>query len=313
MVVFKMEETPGDYANITEFDPKNIVDHATIICTARRRSGKSFSIQRFLYENRKRYDEIYFFSNTADVIPESEYFFIPKENRYSTLDEGVIRDLMEKQANILDYNKHVKKDKEKIKNNIVIILDDILTDSTFNNNRRENIVTKLFVEGRHICIGLYILVQSFSGREGVPPVLRKNADLIVSFYQHNINDRKNIAEQFLSIKGTKRGAALFEAVTNEAFQACVIDVNNTSAREYGDYVYKYTAPNKKLPKFKIPSDEKKKEPKLAALPVKKMKDNAMKAKPFVIRINVDTDPFSNVNIHEDFDATGRILNYAYDQ
>jgi len=245
-----LEEVQSHYKTITEFDPKTLVDHATVIVTARRRSGKSFSTQRIIYENRKKYDQIYFFSNTSDIIPESEYAFVPPENRYNFLDEIVIRDLINKQTEIINFNKTRKKS-ERIKNDICIIMDDILTDSGFNNGRRDNVVSELFVQGRHIHISLWVLVQSFSGKEGIPPVLRKNADLIISFYQHNINDRKSIAEQFLSIKNTKEGAAMFEAITNEKHQACIIDVNNTTAREYSDYVYKYTAPDKPLPKFII--------------------------------------------------------------
>ena len=129
-------------------------------------------------------------------------------------------------------------------------MDDVLTDAIF--RKHNNVVSELFVQGRHIHTSLWVLVQSFSGKEGIPPILRKNADYIMFFYIHNINDRKSMAEQFLSMNGdTKGGMAFSNSVTDREYQMCVIDVNNTSARKYSDYVYKYSAPDKKLPKFTI--------------------------------------------------------------
>lgn len=245
------QEVPAD---IEEWNTKTLVDYATVICTARRRSGKSFAIQRILSDNRKKYDEIYIFSKTIDIVPESEYAFIPTENKYNFLDEDKIKQLLEKQNNILNYNKS-RPPKEHIKNHICIILDDILTDATF--RKPNNVVSELFVQGRHSKISLFVLVQSFSGREGIPPVLRKNADYIMTFYQHNVNDIKSMAEQYLSIVDTKLGMEYLKRITNQAHTMCVIDVNNVSARSYGEYLYKYKAPDKKLPKFMIGDEDKK--------------------------------------------------------
>jgi len=65
-----------------------------------------------------------------------------------------------------------------------------------------------------------------------------------------------MAEQFLSMEGHKVGAEYLHRITNEPHTACVIDVNNVSARSYNEYVYKYKAPDKKLPKFMIGKENK---------------------------------------------------------
>lgn len=243
-----------DISQISEWDPADLVDHATVIVTARRRSGKSFALKRIIQANRKRYDEMYVFSGTIDCpVNKKEYGFIPKENMYNHLDEEVIRGLLNKQMEMLEFNS-VRPKKEHIRSNVCIILDDILTDSTF--RKANNIVSELFVQGRHSHISLFVLVQSFSGREGIPPLLRKNADLIISFYLHSFQDIKSMAEQFLSQVDVKSGMAFFKAVTNEAHTACIVDVNNTAARNYHEYVYKYLAPEK-CPPFYIGDKPKK--------------------------------------------------------
>lgn len=234
---------------IYEWDPTTLIDYATVIVTARRRSGKTVFCKNVIAINKKRYDEIYIFSATVDKpLNAADYAFIPPENRYTELDETKVRDILEKQDSILQFNETRPK-KEHIKSHICIILDDILTDPRF--RKPNNVVSELFVQGRHSMITCFCIVQTFSGREGVGPILRKNADLIVSYFQHNINDRKSMAEQFLSLQSAKHGAEYLRRITNEKYTACVIDVNNVGARKYSDYVFKYKAPNKKRSKFMI--------------------------------------------------------------
>lgn len=239
---------------INEWDPTTLVDYATVIVTARRRSGKTVFAKNVIAKNRKRYDEIYIFSSTIDKPANAaEYSFIPAQNRFTFLDEDKVRQILQKQDEILNFNATRPKG-EQVKSHVCIILDDILTDPKF--RRPNNVVDELFVQGRHSYITCFVLAQTFSGREGVGPILRKNADLIVSFFQHNINDRKAMAEQFLSLENAKVGAEYLRQITNVKHTACVIDVNNVGARTYTDYVFKYLAPNKKLPKFMIGDSKK---------------------------------------------------------
>lgn len=149
---------------ITDWDPKTLIDYATVIVTARRRSGKSFLVKNVIAKNKDKYDEIYIFSATIDKPANAkDFFFIPVQNRFTKLDEEKIRSLLDKQNEILQFNESRKKN-EQIKSHICIILDDILTDATF--RKPNNIVSELFVQGRHSMITCFTIVQSFSGREG---------------------------------------------------------------------------------------------------------------------------------------------------
>ncbi len=252
-IVNKIGEFGNVIGNVTEWDTTSLVEHATVIITARRRSGKSFALQRIMADNFKRYDECYIFSKTINLVPKSEYSFIPAENKFDHLDEQKIRDILNKQGAILSFNQDRSK-KEQIRSNVCIILDDIITDANF--RKQNNIVSELFVQGRHSMITIFVLVQTFGGREGIPPVLRKNADLIITFFQHSFDDRESMCRQFLSLVDRKIGMEYLRQVTNEEHTACVIDVNNTSARVYEDYIFRYKAPSRKIPKFMIGSNEK---------------------------------------------------------
>jgi len=236
---------------ITAFDPRSIKENAFILIFARRRSGKSFAVQRLIYENRKNYDEVYLFSNTIDLQPKSEYGFIPDDHKYNKLDKEVIEDILETQQEQIQENLKKGGKKKKV-DHILIILDDIISDSTF--LRRNSIIDKLAVQGRHSNISVIVLTQNFTGQTGISPAMRKNSDYVMSFYQQNINDLKKLSEQYLSLVDTKTGIQLLKDVTNDAYKMLVIEVTKTQARQYKDFVTFYKAPEI-LPKFKIGKDE----------------------------------------------------------
>jgi GTPase SAR1 family protein len=234
--------------NIKTWDTKNITDYFTMIIYAKRRSGKSFLVQRFIHDNKDRFDEIYFFSSTADLIPDTEYSFIPNENKFDHLDNSVLEGIMDEQKGLLMESR--KKGNKKIKiPHILVVLDDIMTDKSFLS--QSSLISKLFVEGRHYHMSCIVIAQNFTGRTGISPQIRKNADYIVTFHQSNQDDLKNLSTQFLSLVSNKEGIRITKSITNEEHQALVIDNAIKGARKYEDYVFKYKAPADKLPKFRI--------------------------------------------------------------
>lgn len=233
---------------IKVWNPKDLVDYATVIIYAKRRSGKSVSVQDIIYHNRKRFDDIYLFSNTIELQSDDVYSFVPKENKYNDLKPDVVAKLMEEQKqHVIKYHK----DKKHKVPHLCIVLDDILSSKNFQ-NQSNNIIKSLFTDGRHYHITLFVLTQSFSGREGVPPVYRKNADHLMAFFLHNQDDRDGMAKQYLSVENHKAGMELLQKITEEPYQMIVIDNHKAGAREYKDYVSKYKA-SEKVPKFMIES------------------------------------------------------------
>lgn len=264
---------------MNEWDVKSLIDYATVIIYAKRRSGKSHAVQRIIYENKDKYDSVYLFSNTIELQPKDVFAFVPEENKYNDLRPDVIQNIMNEQQRMIMEGKKPE--------HVCLVMDDIISSGTFR-KRSNNIVSTLFTNGRHYHITLFILTQSFSGNEGVPPVYRKNADYIMSFYLHNINDLKGMSEQYLSIDNTKDGMQLHREITTSPFQLCVVEVFKQNPRKYEDYVYKYTAPEQNVPKFQIPKKKPKKNKEIKFRPI--VENNAVvKPSLFNFNINIDTD------------------------
>lgn len=256
------------------YNPETIPDYATVIIYAKRRSGKSILVQDLIYHNRKRYDDIYLFSNTIELQADDIYGFVPKSNKYNDLESDVIQTIMDKQAK--EIKKYNKSKKHKVPH-IAIVLDDIITSKSF--LKRNNLITNLFIQGRHFHISLFVLSQSFSGNEGISPVLRRNADLIISFFLHSQMDKEALCKQYISIKDYKEGIALFQKITENPYQCIVIENHKTEARDYKDYIYTYKAAlkNKKFKigkekgKFEVLTTDKKHENDLR-IPIKSLKN-----------------------------------------
>ncbi len=239
---------------IKQWDPKDLVDFATVIIYAKRRSGKSVAVQDILYHNKQRYDEIYLFSNTIELQGDDVYSFVPKGHKYNDLENEVIQGIMDKQTKEIEKEKKQKSLGRKYKvPHICIVLDDILSSKTFL-KRSNNIITTLFVNGRHYHITLFVLSQSFSGLEGIPPIYRKNSDHIMAFFLHNQYDRENMAKQYLSVENHQAGQKLLQEITEEPFQMIIIDNHKAGARSYDEYVFKYKA-DIKIRKFMIGKEQ----------------------------------------------------------
>ena len=231
---------------ITTFNPvMDDIEHPSITITSKRRTGKSFLTRRLIYENRHNIDEIFIFSNTINVVPKSDWAFIPRSNQYEDIDEEIIEKILAKQRDIKEYNETEHK---KIRNNVVVILDDVICDAVM--RKRNNKVNKLYVQGRHSDVSVYTLLQSFSGNDGVSPLMKKNSDFLISFYQQDFNARKQMSEQFLSVGDVKTGMSTFQDLTSEDHVACVIN-NSKNCKKLEEYVYTYKAPKNEPPEFMI--------------------------------------------------------------
>ena len=106
----------------------------------------------------------------------------------------------------------------------------------------------LFVQGRHVHISVIVISQSWSGHSGIHPTIRKNSDLIIHFYIRSIDDRKNIANQFINVDNdVKKGMNIINNITHEQYTSCCIMCNKTDARTLTDYVYKVFLTSKLFP------------------------------------------------------------------
>jgi len=260
-----------------KWNPDMLPEHFTAIFTSRRRSGKTTMLNKIIYPLRKRFDEIYLFSLTADLMNKKEFSYVPEDNKILGVDEEKLQEILDKQKEILQRNNNIEDKRYHTKNNILIIMDDIIDKKT----RSSKVLGRIFSDGRHSHLSLVLLTQNFVGMHGVPKLQRDNSDYIGTFYQHNAEDRKSMSIQYASVINEKEGAAYLKQITNNAYTTAIIDVNNTTARSYQEYIRWYKVDMKPIPEFMIkPKSKTLKKP-------KKVKKKEKKVSKFNIRTESD--------------------------
>lgn len=123
----------------------------------------------------------------------------------------------------------------------LIILDDVVNENSIRFSPNLN---KLAVSGRHIFITCIILSQCVCGSGSVPPIIRRNSDYImVVGNPRSTNERKLLAQEYLTIsdEANATGTALrvLADVTQTKYRLFVIDVTNSTAKEFADFLFKY--------------------------------------------------------------------------
>lgn len=238
-----------DPSKIGMFDATSLPKAFSAMIIGKRRSGKSIFLKDMMYKIRKWYKDVYIFSETLYMQP-GLYNFIPKENRFYSFDQAKLNEIWDKQAAKIMAQLEIDPDADKTKmDHIMVIFDDCINDNHF---RTSEILNRMHVSGRHLCISSCILSQVIGGRWGVNGVCRQNEDLVVCFILKSEDDRDLLVEQFLSTDTKKVGMKLFKDIVSgdeDEFQAIVIE-NYKNTRYYEKYVKKYVA-NPKIPKFEI--------------------------------------------------------------
>lgn len=239
--------SPSLFRNIKDFDVNDVPRNAFILCIASRRSGKSHLITHFLESFTKTHktDGVFLFTKTN-----FGFDGIPKPYRFKDL--AILDDLVETQIRVKKHNESCKK-KDKVKSNIIIILDDMVGKGGMGAEMRRNpILNKLATNGRHLSSGEYsnmmiiLISQIFTG---IGPQIRLNADFLFTTKLAARRERENIVNSFLSLNSGRRGLAesydIFDSIVNaEDFNFISIHCTCQNKKSYSDYVYNFKAPAK---------------------------------------------------------------------
>lgn len=226
---------------IKDFKPEIIKLPMSMVMIGKSKSGKTTMLHRILYSLRKQINQIFIFSQTIKI-NSKEFAYIPKENQINSLDISFIDELLNKQEkDILDSGK---------RQNIMLIFDDIIGDKNVSSPTIKN----LFTLGRHYNVSIIFLSQVSKGV--LTTTVRNNTNYILSFFQHNQRRRKEFCEEFCSIKSIKDGEEVYREITRTPYQAIVINLLNTTSRDYSGFLMKYKIDHKtKIPKFEIKNKE----------------------------------------------------------
>lgn len=233
--------------NFKNFNPRMIQEWSdcAVIIYGRRRTGKSTAMKHFVYENKKLWDEVYLFSETAYLQPDL-FDFVPEDNQFDGFNVEKLEQLLAEQE--YDVDQKLKNGQEKKIKHLLFLFDDVISNPKI---RKCPAFNGLFTKGRHIRCSVIVLTQSIGGQNGIPKLVRDNVDLCISFFPHNAIDRESMVERYLSIKDKKIGDLVLKNITFEEYTAIAVLLAK-NGKEYEDYVYKYKAPLK-TPKFMIGS------------------------------------------------------------
>jgi len=243
---FRDSNVDFDITTIRDFNIEKVPRNACMLMIASRRSGKSHLCQHFLeqYTKTHKTDGIFLFSLTN-----AGFEGIPSVYRYKNLD--VLEDLVETQIKVKKHNQKAKK-KDRVKSNIIIILDDMVGNNCYTGEMRKNpILNKMFVNGRHLSSGedsniLVILISQVF--VALSPQIRLNTDYLLTTKTASRKERENMVNTFLSLNSGRRGLSesytVFDSVVNNTeFNFICVETTAQNKKMFSDYVFNFKAPN----------------------------------------------------------------------
>jgi hypothetical protein len=237
-----------------EFDFKELPEFFSACIFGKRRSGKGILTNWLVPHlmNKHKWTECHIFSPTC-LMPSQkmeDWQFVPNENKHEVFDEEKLQSIIDKQtAKAVGWGerkaKHGKNYKEE-QPRLLIILDDLLAPRSKSKSGADGIfgskaVSDLFVSGRHKYVTVITLLQSISA--SVPPVCRKNCDLIAYFRSPNKSDQETLAYDYLSLYGLplKDMKQLIYKITEEKHSCLIVNVTALQwSKTYGEFLFKST-------------------------------------------------------------------------
>lgn len=144
---------------------------------------------------------------------------------------------------------------------ILIILDDVVNEGAIRHSPNLN---GLAVHGRHIFISAILLSQCVCGSSSVPPAIRINSDyVLVVGNPRSKRERELLQEQYLTISNERSdqfdGLKILANVTQVKFRILVINVASSTARSFGEYLFKFgpvpAPPNNVSSNFRLGTED----------------------------------------------------------
>jgi len=220
--IYKSDLLLADSMVIPEYNLKEITEikGGVIAMVAPTSSGKTYLLRDLLANTHKNYDQFFIFSGTATL--QKDYDFFPRNNIYKNYDEAKMKEIWD-----TNYDK-----KPEDRENILIILDDIIADPEFIKGKMLN---KMAISSRHIAITVIILVQYLTS---LKPIVRQNLRLIIAFETDSYKERKKFVEEFLSLTNSRVGDLIYTRITKVPYQAIIVAIYK---KDKASRVYKYIA------------------------------------------------------------------------
>ena len=140
-------------------------------------------------------------------------------------DEGVLRTILSDHTKVIQLLKE-RKGKQQLPG-IAVIVDDFADSPEVTHNPR-NVITSLFVRGRHSMVSTFISTQKL---RAISTPVRVNATAYIVFRLRNQHEYEQIAEEMSALVGKQQFREIYELATREPYSFMVI---KTNAKELED-------------------------------------------------------------------------------
>tara|TARA_R110002074_G_scaffold281962_1_gene453450 strand:+ start:1201 stop:2055 length:855 start_codon:yes stop_codon:yes gene_type:complete len=233
--------------NIDDFKPSSVPLGFFMLVVAPRRNGKSEKVSSLLEAFNKnpetKFSHIFLFSQTNAGFDNQ----IPQTYRFRDLEH--LPYIVNKQAEVKQYNLKQKDPKKRIKSRILIVLDDVIGEEKGSNSLRNNgMIRKLAVNGRHLqdnvkgnSINVMLVVQAV---KSIPKTIRLQTDIIAVGRISNRVERQTIIEEFTTLKSTREGLReaydLFDTITlSRPFRFMIVSNHRPNKKTSRDFINYY--------------------------------------------------------------------------
>jgi len=233
--------------DINEFKPNSVPLGFFMLVVAPRRNGKSEKVssllEAFNKDPKTKFTHIFLFSQTNAGFEGQ----IPQTYRFRDLEH--LPYIVNKQAEVKQYNLKQKDKSKRIKSRILIVLDDVIGEEKGANSLRNNgMIRKLAVNGRHLQdnvegngINVMVVVQAV---KSIPKTIRLQTDIIAVGRISNRVERQTIIEEFTTLKSTREGLKeaydLFDSITlSRPFRFMIVSNHRPNKKDSSDFVEYY--------------------------------------------------------------------------
>lgn len=227
---------------INEFNYDMVKKYPVMVNLGRRRVGKSVLTKDQVYNyhvKRARTPFIILVSPTG--VFNTDYDYLEPKYKFDAFTEPLLEGLLLRQRKLIETEPKGDYD-------TLLILDDIVKSG---NKRQIDLLSRLLTLSRHYRLSIILNIQYLKSSE-FSPTMRDNVDYMFIFKQNNYDNKKNIVEQWLSLKKDSKhlGYEIIEDIPQD-YRVMVID-NTLITNDYTDFVFHYTADIETIPKnFKI--------------------------------------------------------------
>lgn len=227
--------------DIKQFEWNKLGLDFTVVLYGKRRTGKTHFIKALSYQFRRYFPTVIVFTKTkfnGDLLK-----IFPDAYIYNDMDEATLERILDAQKAFVG---NVKSGPQPWVNaRMLLVFDDVLSDKK--NPRYNEMLRKMFFEGRHFWISMVITSQD---SKGLPPGLKQNTDLSVILPMAARRDRETLADNTLPFLWNDKDCREFLRLTMSIKHNFLAVINCRGAKPLSDQVYLgIITPESRIPRY----------------------------------------------------------------